>query len=500
MNSFGFPFPVPLLETAQVQRTVDEYGNNPFPIALLQMPMESISWLLYQVETARQIVEWTPLSSGPGTRVSYEGAEGWDGTKFRHEGDITEFANPFGVTNFWWGGQYATPQAARDGLRGYNALTTDDPTSENWPYDGKPGTWLGVGRFSVMDTQGDGTRRYDGTSNWPAIKTVFSNNVQSALVAWGTRLDNWLDSENAKVPKNLPLIADIERQITVKTALATQITAAANGTVAAAEASRQAQIDLGVPEAVANRNATHFLYLENDGYQRWVAGEEILEAFSVVTMPLNLFRLNFADWVKFVLSRQWFGRDFTGGFGSYFGDEIRFLGAGLTTAALGPLTTADLPTLASNALPALSTGQIAVCLTRPLTQIQNFVEPYGYNSGFQTTFSQQFFELGSDQLPVLVSEQLTAIGPAAIGLSAEACNVEPNVGIPAFESGVTGFPNTPSLSLLPGVQVGLFRIEDGSALGTQTLPGLKIYECPLFANQNRVGGLNITWRILSTRP
>jgi hypothetical protein len=164
------------------------------------------------------------------------------------------------------------------------------------------------------------------------------------------------------------------------------------------------------------------------------------------------------------------------------------------------LTTAEAPALATNDIPALSTGQIAINLTRPLLA-PDLTPPYGYNSGFRTFFTKQLTELGTDGITMLTTEQLTAIGPAAIGLSATDCLVNTGAVIPTYTNGVTQSPpTTQDFGALAGVEVGTFRIEDGTAIGTQSIPGLTIYEAPLFATPERVGALNITWRILTTRP
>lgn len=571
MNLYGQPYPIPLLQTAEVKRANDEYGNTPYPLGLLQMPMQSISWLLYRAKTAKQKIEWTPLVDGPGTRVNYDGAAGWDGSKFTVEGDIVNLPDPMDITNFWWGGQYASPQAARDGVRGYDVFTTEDPNSEDWSFDQKPGQWLSVGPWAPIGYKTDGTMRYTAAANWPGFGTIFTENVAAALSGWGTRLTEWLSAENAKVPKDLPLIADIQRQMTVYSALQTRITAAAAQTYQAAIAYRQGLIDVGVPAAAADRSATLYLMEENDGYARWVAGEEILEAFSATNMPLQLFRGFFPEYVKFLLSKAWFGwdRSFSPNV-----QDVRFLGAGMVSSQAGALT--------SGAIPALSTGQIAVNLSKPLPTV-TIQEPYGFNFGFVTVFTDESSEypitdgVTTEQAKALLT---TAIGPTTLGFTPGDCRAEVgtspsyNYPVQAFGSMLSGKaqtvdcpPENPecsnvniitfgqlfgvdgsnlnystagigtsggsiswafqspyttpsggvgglrelwkgaadlmkSLNTTPtasGEKVGVFRIEDASALGTSSLPGLKIYECPLFATAGTVQALNITWKILSVR-
>lgn len=487
MNTFAHPWPIPLGQIAHAHRKTAAAGNTPYPLGLLQMPMQSISWLLYQAKTAYQIIEWTPLTEGPGTRVDYTGAAEWDGEKFRHNGPEVTFLNPLVFEN--WGGQYVTDNEARTGLRGYDVLTAENPTDSGWTYDRKPGEWMGAGPWASLDptTRTDGTMRYDVPANWPTITGEFTSGVAAAITAWQERLQNWLDAEEAKVPPDSPLIADILRQIDVADAVGLQATQAAS-----------LMVDAITTLPTDNQGKTNLILQEVDSFARWLAAEEILEAFSVTVMPLTKFRANFGQWIRFLLSRQWFGWDRT--FNQAGLQEVQFLGAGLTTAALGPLSTAEAPILASNALPALSTGQIAVNLTRPLGGELNLNPPYGFNANLATIFTSQISALASDGITILTSEQITALGPAGIGLSAQACEVPQGSVVPVYGNGVKqAIPTTQSYPVLAGVEVGVFRIENGIAIGTQAIPGIKIYECPLFANPDRVGALNITWRVLTKR-
>lgn len=510
VNSYGLPHPIPLYQTAQAHRPAGQAGNTPFPLGLLQMPVQYISWLLYRAATFYEIVEWTPLSEGPGARVDYTGAVGWDGIKFTAQTIPIFLPDPFPAQNSSWGSQYPTPQAARDGVRGYDVFTAENPNSESWSFLLKPGQWIDAGPWAPLTGRTDGTMRYDIATNWPGMQQVFTATINTELAAWISRLDAWLAAEQAKEPPNQALIADIQRQQNVAQALSPQI-------VSAGEIMMTLISDSEDPDQLKTNAALQ----EIDSFLRWIAAEEILEAFSATEMPLNLFRRDFVQHVKFMLSRQWFGWD-----RNFLNSDSRclFLGAGLTTAALQPISTGEIGALTTKSIPALQTGQIAVNFSQPFANI-SLDPPYGFNASFATIFTQQITViqtndvpgLSSDQLPNLSSEdignfetnpiteltytQITAIGPVAIGFSAEACNAPQGATIPIYGNGVQTQPlNTQSFPVLAGEQVGLFRIEDGTAIGTQPVPGIKIYECPLFANAERVGALNITWRILTTRP
>lgn len=482
MNTHAAPEPIPILMGAQAQRPVGFYDNTPYPLGLLQMPMQAISWLLYRAATCQTIVEWTPLAEGPGTRVDYSGDPNWDGTRFLVFGPEREIPNPQGISTYGvsWGLQYATPQIARDEVRGYNVFTTEDPNDPDWSWAKKPGQWINSGRFVPLDSPEittEGTMRYDVPANWPAMASAFTTSIATNLAGWLLRLQNWLAAEQAKVPPNINLIQDIQRQILVANALSTQITTAANSVLA--------EIETGDND----QGKTNSALLAMDSFARWVAAEEILEAFSVTTMPLNVFRRDIVGWIKFLLSKPWYGWEHV--FSSQFTD-VQFLGAGLSSAAFNSLTT--------NAIPALSTGQIAVNLSRPL-ELPNLSPPYGYNPGFSTIFSTPETVLESEPEPVLVPAQIIALGPVALGFTSEACLPQAGAVLPNYGDGVESSPlTTQTFPLLSGVEVGTFRIEDGVAIGTQPVPGIKIYECPLFANADRVGALNITWRVLSLRP
>lgn len=522
MDTYGIPWPIPLTKTAQAVRLSGPAGNSAYPVQLLQMPMQRVAWLLYRAATARQIVEFTPLASAPesapdiGTPVDYTGQPGWDGTKFTHEGIEVTLPDPMELAAPW-GAQYATPQAARDGARGYDVMTAEDPDSETWSYPKKPGEWMDAGPWAPTGLGSDGSMRYDIEANWPAQGGAFTEAVAAELAAWSGRLNTWLAAEQAKIPPNAAIVADIERQIDVADKLTEVINATAVLTLAA------------INQEGSDEFKTNYALYETDSYLRWIAAEEIMEAFSILEMPLNRFRLNWPEWTKFYLGRVWFSR---GALQSPIELDVEFLTAGLTTAALKAvttteipalssagapsLTTGQIPTLTSNDIPALSTGQIAINLTRPLF-LPYLTPPYGYNSGFRTFFTKQLTELDTDGITMLTTEQVTAIGPAAIGLSATDCLVNTGGVIPTYTDGVTQSPpTTQDFGALAGVEVGTFRIEDGTALstepppalGTESLPGLStqpiqgltIYEAPLFATPERVGALNITWRILTTRP
>jgi hypothetical protein len=486
VNTYGIPWPIPLTKTAQAVRVSGVAGNSAYPVQLLRMPVQRVAWLLYRAATARQLVEFTPLASAPefGTRVDYTGQPNWDGTKFTHGGPEVTLPDPMDLAAPW-GAQYATPQAARDGARGYDVMTAEDPDSETWSYPKKPGEWMDAGPWAPEFFGSDGSMRYDIEANWPAQGGAFTEAVAAELAAWSERLNNWLIAEQAKIPPNAAIVADIERQIDVADKLTEVINAAAVLTLAA------------IDEEQSDEFKTNWALYEMDSYLRWIAAEEVMEAFSILQMPLNRFRLDWPEWTKFYLGRLWFGR---GALQSPVELNVEFLTAGLTTAALGALATAEAPALTTNDIPALSTGQIAINLTRPLLA-PDLTPPYGYNSGFRTFFTKQLTELDTDGITMLTTEQLTAIGPAAIGLSATDCLVNTGAVIPTYTNGVTQSPpTTQDFGALAGVEVGTFRIEDGTAIGTQSIPGLTIYEAPLFATPERVGALNITWRILTTRP
>jgi hypothetical protein len=487
MNTYAAPYPIPLLDSAQAQRPVGLSGNTPYPQGLLKMPIQIISWLLYRAITAQQVVEWTPLSEGPGTRVDYTGQPEWDGQKFVHVGSQVLLPSPTDILNFWWGGQYNSPQAARDGVRGYDVLTSEDPDSESWTFEKRPGQWMDAGPYSPFFYGTDGTMRYDVPENWPAAGGEFTAGVSNAIVAWQERLQDWLAAEQLKVPQNPQLIAEIQRQAAISVTIGTQINAAAAKTLTAITNAE-----------TTNRLRTNWALFELDSYLQWIAAEEILEAYSATTMPLNLFRQDFAEWVRFLLSKDWYGSDRSLNL-NLFLQEVRFLGAGLTTAALGAINTNQTPLLTTGGIPALTTGQIAINLTRPLP-FEGISPPYGYNKAFRTIFTLQLTELDTDGVTMLTTDQITAIGPAAIGLTPEACFVDDGATVPFYGNGVTQSPpTTQAFPVLPGVEVGVFRIEDSTSIPTPSVPGVKLYECPLYANSGRVGGLNIIWKILTAR-
>ena len=485
MSSEAYPFAIPLLQSALAKRPIDEFGNTPTPIGLLEMPMQWVSWLLYNAKRWQEVVEWTPLTTGPGTRVDYTGQDGWDGTKFTIPSSVLLIGNTTDVAPFTWGAQYATPQAARDGVRGYNALTNENPSSPSWSYPAKPGAWIGSGPW--VDTDRDNTMLYRGDTNWPSIKIIVSTKVTAALSAWLTRLNNWLAAEQAKVPQNAALIADIQRQITVQTALAAQISSALELTFTKLDEYRQMLIDGGETEAFANRFATLSAYEEHDSYQRWISAEEIMEAFSAKTMPLNLFRRDFVEWVQFLISGKYFGWTQPG----LISVKGLAIGAGLTTQALGTMT--------SGAIPALSTARIGVQLAYPQSVETDLNPPWTYNSNLATIFTKQIVELSTDGITELTTDQITAIGPIAIGFSAAECEIPPRSTLPMYGTGITSDPvTTQDLSILTGEEVGVFRMQRMLEISTSEIQAIPIYECPLFASVGRVGALNITWRIFDT--
>lgn len=576
MNTYGHPHEIPFFQTAQIKKPADAYGNTPTPFGMLEMPMQWASWLYYKAKTIQTITEWTPLATGPGTRIDYSGDPAWDGSKFTIESSVLELPNPLQPTNFWWGGQYANSAAAREAIRGYDVLTTEDPSGPDWTFEKKPGQWFGVGVWYAIQfgsTQKlDLATRFDGPANWPGFQTTFTDNVANALDAWATRLSDWLQSEQEKDPQNPDLIADIQRQISVRAALATQITTSASLTIVGVENVRQSDINIGISVALADRNATQTLMRFNEGHLRWIAAEELLEAFAAAVMPINLFRANLLDYIKFHISKD------------YFSDKTPFNGTGTNVFDAfygGALVSGALENLTTDAIPALCSAQLAVNLgtinRNPLLI---------YNPGPDYDSYTTFFESQSSEFPVsdgLTTQQAKAlltvgIGPVGIGLTSAACIVKPtrnffypvsvlgsmlsglaqSVTCPtenpdcepsntitfnqlftetgtnrtystsgigtvdgsiawAFQgpyttptgdvSGVRGLwqaaaDSMQALNSAPtaaGVEVGTFRIEDLSTLGTASLPGLKIFECPLFATPGTVGGLSITWRILSVR-
>lgn len=484
-NLSAYPFPIPFMQSARGVKPRDDFNSVPIPIGLLQMPVRLASWLLYKAASAQQVFEWTPLSDGPGTRVDYTGAPGWDGTKFKVLGDPIELLDAADFAEYFSRGAYDTPQAARDGVRGYDVFTTENPYGPNWSFDRIPGDWMifpwGEGLNNI-----DKMMRREAVANWPTIKETARENASGAMQAWGDRLADWLAEENARVPKNELLIEDIQRQISVKEALVPQVQKRIDADFVIADAFRQQMIDLGGSQAEADRFGTQYVCSLIEQYNLWIAGEEILEAFSVTNMPLNLFHRSFWQWVYLLLEGKWFGWD------RFFGliPEICFLGAGYTTEALSALS--------SNAIPALSAAQIGVTISQPVPKPQLIVSEYGFNRSFATYFTTP---------PPSITR--TAIAPISLGFSAEACAVLPESTIPPYAWNiVTNDLSSQQVSAIPGVEVGVFRIEDASALSSEQLaalstgdvPALTLYECPLFATAGRVGGLSITWRILTTRP
>lgn len=374
MDSFAYQFPIPFYELAQAQQKTGPCGNSPFPVGLLSMPMQAAAHLFFRAETVQKTVEWTPLESGPGERIDYTGAAGWDGEKFVFTDTARAVIDPLG-----WYQQTAeygleSDEAVRREIRNYDVLNA----SWNPPGGVKsaPGEWMlihyytnanpgePVVGFGGLYSWVNESMRYDIAAGWEEAQTAFQQANQTALTDWKTRLDNWLAAEEAKPIPNENLIDDIQRQIQVQQALVTQVTTQQNLSITNIGLSRQDAIDQGIDADTADRWATNCLAAEQEAFGKWIAAEEILEAFAVTVFSLRKMRVDFRRWALHMLDGKWLGWIRTEAF-----PGMEFCGSRLSTTVLQGITTGSLSALKTGQIPALSSVDIGVILARPVAQL-----------------------------------------------------------------------------------------------------------------------------------
>jgi hypothetical protein len=410
MNTHGIQGPVPLYELGWETKAIGALGNSPTPLSFASMSAEDAAYLFFKAETIEKRVEFTPLASGPGTRIDYSGAQGWDGTKAITTQSIAMW-NPLELPQAWTP-IYADSEAARIGIRGYDVAAWTPPENPQDNVDefgaiGSPGTWMGIGSGqSGTLSYVDGTMRYNIMEPWAGLKTGFFASIQAQLGAWQTRLQNWLESEEAKTPQDLSLIADIQRQQSAQMALATQIIFQAENAVSIIEAGRA----LFTNPSAQDRYSANLIAAETEAFAMWIAAEEKLEAFSVTRFPLETLRQEFADFVRLELNARWLGwqRAFQPGIG--------ILGARINSSSIGALS--------SNGIPALALTDLAFGLAYPpqflaadLTA-QDAVNVCA--SVFELTTPEYTLSISSGQY---TSTAKTAIGPVSFGLTSAGANL-----------------------------------------------------------------------------
>lgn len=500
----GHPYPIPYYEQGFATAQVGELGNAPLPVGTLEMPISAASYLYYKAETVLRTIEFTPLSTGPGTRIDYTGATGWDGTKFISTQTITmldQLPTPVAYT------VEVSDQAKRDEIRGY-ALATEQLTPH-------PGAWMGIrqadgwteGTYSsLVQSESAATMSYDlAAEDWELAKAAFETANSAAITAWQTRLSNWLAAEQAKVPPNAALIADIERQQAAATLLTPQITAQGTLVEEEIDAIRDALPMQAWTSEQIDAISKNLITLEQDAFARWIAAEEKLEAYAVTAGPLWQLRTPFKRWVIHQMQHQTIGwlRTPTPGTAQPDLEMLGFVGASLSTEALAALS--------SNSIPALSTVQIGA-LTRQLLSFGDDSEDYkNVGTPACATMFGVLYTLEPTSAPIEGIVHVS-IGPVLLGLTPEMCvgnltkgflpQYSPPVrvwDIPSQEVYDEVWPtigpywaqfNEASESS-PGVAVGKFRIEAPTAD--------KIYECDLYANPSTVTAVNITLRVLTER-
>lgn len=414
MTTHGYQFPIPIYQVGHAVRGPGPQGNTAYPIGILELPMSAAAYLFFRAATVQKTTEWTPLSTGPGARIDYTGATGWDGTKFVVQSTERFVTDPLGIYQQAPPYGLASDQEVRDLIRGYDPLNPGPVTY--------PGVWMGIGQVSAEGTlsENDGTMRYDLPGSWTQAQTDFTDSNTEALAGWLTRLQNWLAAEQAKPTPDAALIADIQRQIQVQAALVTEVGTAQTASITEAATQRQSIIDNGGTTAEADQWGTNLLTAEQEAFARWIAAEELLESFSVTVFPLREMRVDFKRWALQMLQGKWLGwqRDLES-----TGLGIGICGARLATAMLGSLS--------SGGIPALGSAQLALNISRPLPNIV-YAETTADLKNAGTDALATIFQVSTDPYTIdtgLETRQVTSIltvgvGPATIGLSPAACSVQ----------------------------------------------------------------------------
>lgn len=434
MNTYGHPHPIPYYEQALGTAPMGALGNGAFPVALLEMPISAASYLYYRAKTISREVEWTPLLEGPGSTLDYTGATGWDGSKFLTTSAIN-LLDPLAVS--YVPAEEVSDQEKRDEIRGY-ALTSAQ-------LDPWPGKWMGIRNAYVetgnvygvpQESAVSGVMKYDLPGmTFEEAQLEFEEANATALTAWATRLSDWLAAEQAKVPPDAEIIADIERQQAAETALATQVNEQAALVVTATQTTRQNYIStFGWTETEADKLARNLFALEQEAFARWIAAEEKLEAYAITTGPLWRLRVPFRKWVEFELQRN-FGGWVRSQNPAAPGDIFEY---GLTGAIQRPLTTDAFNVFSTAQVPALCTASLVMRFPElptitSLEDLKNagtaacatifetYSDPYPYPNGICSAPPET---LTSEQLNGICSEQVqsiarVAIGPRYIGTSPE---------------------------------------------------------------------------------
>ncbi len=422
MNTYGHPHPIPFFEQAIGTAQMGPLGNSPLPVALVDMPISAASYLYYKAQEIQKTVVWTPLEEGPGTRVDYTGADGWN----EETGQFTttssiQVLDPLYVQ---YSAQSPVPdQEKRDEIRGYALSSAQlDP----WP-----GKWMGIrayaenlsGPYGVQQSEVANTMRYDlAPIPFESAQVEFTEANSTALLAWKTRLEDWLASEEEKVPPNEGLIADIERQQEAQLLIETQV-----GEQQAEVISWLAQVRtdfeemFGYTETELDRLCRNSLAIEQEAFARWIAAEEKLEAYAATQGNLWRLRIPFRNWVTFELQRTFAGWYRTSN-PLAPADNFNY---GLAGAFQPALASADVPALCSAQLvfrfetlpPVLSEGDLKNAGTAACATIfETFSEEYPYPDTLQGGMGDP---LSTEQIQSIAR---VAIGPRLIGTSPEMCS------------------------------------------------------------------------------
>jgi hypothetical protein len=424
MNTYGVPYPIPLFEVAGVERGYGPNGNSPVPMSFLEMSMDAASYLYYKAKRIQYTHKFKPLAAGPGVRIPYESLPGWNNDTAISSGYI-DMLEPLPLPTGIVVDTYATDQAARDGIRGYAVTSWSEPTgspAENVGHPGDPGYWMGIGHGGIdIDLSAvDGSMRYNCDSNYEELVGAFYVFVADALEAWQTRLDNWLIAEQAKVPQNLVLIADITRQLAARTKIAEQVNFQADNMVSIVS-DKYMVLYNALPadkKALAGHFGANLITAEQESFANWIAAEEQLEAYAILGGILKNRREPF----RFEFLRKQNHLYFGWARGARFGS----LGASLVSSAIDLFSTGAISPFTTAALPALTNAKIALDLSQPSQEIIDEL-PQGAADIFRSVFELKtpYTLAGStEELEALVR---TSIGPITLGLSEEACNIGPFV-------------------------------------------------------------------------
>lgn len=446
MNTFGTPYPIPLFEVAQLERTTGHNGNAPAPISFLEMSARAAAYLYYKADTIEETYEFEPLASGPGTRIDYSSAAGWDGTKAIST-TVFSVINPLPEPIAYPGALYTSDLDARNAIRGYDiALYTQPvPAIDAFGAAGNPGYWMGIGTggIDVGTSFVDGSMRYNCAQTYTADEAEFEGYVTAALSAWATRLTNWKASEEAKIPPNTALIADIERQQAAQVQLAAQTLLQRDNAVERVADLYQTLYDALPPaqKPLASHFGANLIAGERESFGNWIAAEELLEAYAVTVGSLQDRREPFRLEAYRTNNGLWFGWQRSGAFGS--------VGARLSTQGLAAMAT--------NGIPALTSAQIGISLWQCPQVIVDEL-PQGAVDALRSVFEikNTYSLIGStDQLEGIVR---TSIGPVTLGTSAAAANI--GAFVPFMQPG--RFPAVQILEsgFLSGVGAGACPIDN----------------------------------------